>query len=58
MRIINHHDREDKVELVDGEFLIFSSNHLKKQVKKLYEEWLMQKARSLFIKRLKNILNN
>jgi predicted metal-dependent hydrolase len=61
LRIINNHkgkEEAERVELLDGEFLVFLTNstnlHSKKQVKKLYEEWLMHKAQTLFEKRVKH----
>jgi predicted metal-dependent hydrolase len=52
LRIINEH-RDIKVELGNGEFLIRRPNDSKKQVKNLYEEWLMQKSKSIFNKKVK-----
>jgi predicted metal-dependent hydrolase len=57
MRIVNNHHGEDKIKLADREFLIFSSNHSKKQVKNLYEKWLMQKAKYVFGKKVKRYSN-
>lgn len=47
---------EDKIELVNGEFLIYSSNseHSKKKIETLYDRWLMQKAKTLLEDRIKH----
>ena len=44
-----------KVELVNGEFLIFlrSSRPLRKRIKFLYEEWLLQQAQSIYKQKTK-----
>jgi predicted metal-dependent hydrolase len=46
---------EDKIELVNVEFLIYLSNseHSRKKIKTLYDRWLMQKAKTLFEDRIK-----
>lgn len=48
--------KEDKIELVNGEFLIYLSNseNSKKKIKTLYDRWLMQKAKMLFEDRIKH----
>jgi predicted metal-dependent hydrolase len=52
-RIVNgqkENHSSQTVKLVNGEFLIFSNNSRlsRKQVKSLYEEWLLEKAYSIF----------
>jgi predicted metal-dependent hydrolase len=48
--------KEDKIELVNEEFIIYLSNseHSKRKIKTLYDRWLMQKAKMLFEDRIKH----
>jgi predicted metal-dependent hydrolase len=56
-RIVKGHEKSntsEKVKLVNGGFLIFSGSRLSsKNVKSLYDEWLLEKARSKFEQKTK-----
>ncbi|MGB8937435.1 MAG: SprT family zinc-dependent metalloprotease [Candidatus Nitrosopolaris sp.] len=55
LKIINNHVGSEKIELVKGEFLIFTngSKHSKKKIKLLYERWLSDATQYFLDKKIK-----